>query len=179
MTASNTWEASKWSLTGKHSKSLINTHLDVQLIPPRSRHHNIPSSRPENLIYLLSLALATFSLVFAIYPQFLFVYANVAAFAITVPYHTALFLAQRHPAPRRRAPWSFVLLAMWIFVVGIDMLAGAPHPALPFQIVVSTVFGGLECVVVAYIAFRCVTEESNVGEGQVQLPFGNPIVVYR
>lgn len=125
-----------------------------------ARHPNVPSSRPENLIYLLSLALATFSLVFAIYPQFLFVYANVAAFAITVPYHTALFLSQRLPTPRRRAPWAFILLGIWIFVVAIDMLAGAPHSALPFQIVVSTVFGGLECVVVGFIAFRCVGEIS-------------------
>ncbi|KAG6833195.1 hypothetical protein H0H87_010258 [Tephrocybe sp. NHM501043] len=128
---------------------------------------------PSQLLYLVSFVIASVCLVVSIgLPSFFF---NLFAFVATVPYHLTIFIESGRPqpltktslppSPLKDVALSFLLVGAWGFAFVLDVA----NDTILFQRIVSGIFGGIQCVIVGYLALQGVLKNLDC-ESQVKLP---------
>ncbi|KAG5645842.1 hypothetical protein DXG03_005184 [Asterophora parasitica] len=127
-----------------------------------------PTYNPHR-IYFVSFVLCTLTLMFGIDVSLACPF-NVAAFFLTAPHHIALYIASVRPQSPSTAisrptavPLAFLLAAVWVGLLVVNIFSSR----YLYQTILTSIFGGLEVVIIAYLAIRSVLD--NFSEGQIKL----------
>ncbi|KAF9463575.1 hypothetical protein BDZ94DRAFT_1258591 [Collybia nuda] len=149
-------------------------NFDETTLNPDAVLPTLPFPTPRYM-YLISIILATVSLLFALYVGLLlfgigpFFVANLSGFVLTVPYHAASFVSSGR-APRlsptlssrfrRSVPLAFLFVAVWcaVFIVNIFSRHLEEWQTNQFNTIGATVTSGAECLATGYIAIRSVLD---------------------
>ncbi|GLB35279.1 hypothetical protein LshimejAT787_0208440 [Lyophyllum shimeji] len=139
---------------------------------PISDQTNPPVSpmahKPRN-VYFISFVFSTLTLVFGIGISIVCL-VNVITYLLTAPHHIALYISSvrprsSHPFLSRPTHVLFALslAGLWFGVYILDILVS---PYL-YQNILLGIFGGIECLYIAYLAVRSVLD--SFAEGQIKL----------
>ncbi|KAF8061455.1 hypothetical protein FPV67DRAFT_1783384 [Lyophyllum atratum] len=130
---------------------------------------NVPRKYKPRSVYFISFVLCTLTLVFGIDISVVCLF-NVIIFFLTAPHHIALYISYVRPlspptflSRPTSVPCAFFLAALWCGVFILDILVS---PFL-FQSILLGIFGGMECIIVAYLAIRSVLD--SFADGQIKL----------
>ncbi|KAG6907980.1 hypothetical protein DXG01_006636 [Tephrocybe rancida] len=126
----------------------------------------------KGAVYFISYTLCTLSLVLSV-DVHLPILFTVITFFLTAPHHIALYIASVRPnSPFNLLPsiahptnvaYAFFLCAAWLGFVILEILTS--H--LEYQSILCGIFGGLECMIITYLAVRSLMD--SFSEGQIKL----------